>query len=361
MVLYLDISLNIENFSESSSFFYQQKASLEHLKYLGKKFDVHVIRLGNATLEEQHDHFKFHCFDSTSDLFKNIKQIMRKRENTILILHGFMNPLRAFLLRKYLGKRCSLYIQHHAEQPFENAAKVRLQRLAYKNVTGYFFTSLGNAQPFITKKIITDEKKVIEVMEGSSYFKLKDQRECRKHLGLGDEPVFLWVGRLHENKDPLTALTAFGWFVQANKNARLYMIYTTEEQKKEIEFFIGMNDLKPFIKLVGRVKHEQLEKWYNGADVYLSSSRSEGSGYALCEALACGCYPVTTNIPSFTWMTGNERVGRLFTPGNSDELLLILNTLDFTEIRKQKAKRREHFENLLSFEAIARTISNSIN
>jgi glycosyltransferase involved in cell wall biosynthesis len=361
MVLYLDISLNIENFSESSAFFYQQKASLEHLNYLGKKFDVHVIRLGNSSFEEQHHSFRLHCFDSTFNALKKIKQLIGTKNNAIVVLHGFQHPLRTFLLRKYLGKDYSLYVQHHAEQPFQNNLKLFLQRLAYRKATGYFFTSRGNAKPFVSKKIITDEKKVIEVMEGSSYFKLKDQRECRRHLGLGDEPVFLWVGRLDQNKDPLTALTAFGWFAQSNKNARLYMIYSTDEQKKDIEFFIGMNDLKPFIKLVGKVEHEQLEKWYNGADVYLSSSRSEGSGYALCEALACGCYPVTTNIPSFVWMTGNERVGRHFSPGNSDELLLILNALDFPEIRKHKSERRKHFENLLSFEAIARTISNSIN
>lgn len=362
MVLYLDISLNIENFSESNAFFSQQKASLEHLKYLRNNFKVMVVRLGTKAFEEEHECFTFHCFTNTFSALKKIKQLIRLHQgNTIAVLHGFKHPLRTLLFRNYIGKNCSVYIQHHAEQPFQNSIKLFLQKLAYKKSNGYFFTSKGNAKTFLEKKIITDKHKVIEVMEGSSYFKLKDVKECRKHLGLNEDPIFLWVGRLDENKDPLTALTGFGWFTQTHKNARLYMIYSSEEQKKEIEFFIGMNDLKPHIRLVGKVEHEQLEKWYNGADVFLSASRSEGSGYALCEALACGCYPVTTNIPSFVWMTGNERVGKHFTPGNSDELLVILNALDISEIRKQKTERRKHFEDQLSFEAIARTISDSIN
>lgn len=362
MVLYLDISLNIENFSESGAFFSQQKASLEYLKYLNTNFKVKVIRLGSTTFTEEHERFTFYCFTSAFSALKKIKQLIHSHNaNTIAVIHGFKHPLRTLLFRNYLGKHCSVFIQHHAEQPFQNFLKLFLQKMAYKNATGYFFTSKGNARSFLEKKIISNEHKVIEVMEGSSYFKLKDVKECRRHLGLNDDPIFLWVGRLDENKDPLTALTAFGWFTQTHKNARLYMIYGSEEQKKEIEFFIGMNDLKPHIRLVGKVEHEQLEKWYNGADVFLSASKSEGSGYALCEALACGCYPVTTNIPSFVWMTGNERVGKHFTPGDSDELLMILNGLNISEIRKQKTERRKHFEDLLSFEAIARTISDSIN
>jgi len=359
----IDLSLNILKNYEPNSIVEKQKSSLEYLHYLDPKQELLVIRFGIRYYEEKNKYYNLITFKkSILNLFTLFKfQQLLLDKKGVIVCHGFGMPIRFMALKLLVKKRFNIYVQHHAGEPFQNPLKLLLQRTAYKNANGYFFTSKENAEKFVESKIIKHQNKVTEVMEGSCSFTLLDKRVCRKHLGISDELVFIWVGRLNQNKDPFTVLNAFERFVQIHKNSCLYMIFGTDELKKEIEYFVNTNDLTRNVKLNGKVDHQELEKWYNASDIYLSGSHTEGSGYALCEALACGCYPVITNIPSFNWMTGNGKVGKQFSPGNSDELLRTLNELDISAIETERDKTRKHFDELLSFEAIAKTISTTIN
>lgn len=358
----IDLSLNILKNYEPNSIVEKQKASLEYLHYMNPKNKTLVIRFGMSNYEEKKSFYDLIVFKKnllSLRTFFLFKQLLYSK-NGVIICHGFGMPLCFMLLKLVARNRFDIYIQHHGGEPFQNILKLFLQRSAYKNASGYFFTSKGNAKKFIANNIIKNEDSVVEVMEGSNSFTLSNKIACRKDLGLGNDLVFLWVGRLNKNKDPLTVLNAYGRFVQSHKSSILYMIYGTNELKEDIDYFIDKHELKQNVKLIGNVDHQELEKWYNAADVYLSGSHSEGSGYALCEALACGCYPITTNIPSFNWMTGNGNVGKQYSPGNSDELLDILNQMNISNIESQRGERRKHFEELLSFDAIAKTISTTI-
>ena len=55
---------------------------------------------------------------------------------------------------------------------------------------------------------------------------------------------------------------------------------------------------------LGRLPHERLAAYYSAADIFVSGSHREGSGYALIEAMACGAIPCVTDIPSFRAITG---------------------------------------------------------
>jgi glycosyltransferase involved in cell wall biosynthesis len=83
-------------------------------------------------------------------------------------------------------------------------------------------------------------------------------------------------------------------------------------------------------------------------------SHYEGSGYALSEALRCGCIPVITDIPSFRMMTDEGRLGALWQTDNK---------LSFVEAAKKAISKPiqaegnyciSYFNHKLSFEAIAR-------
>jgi glycosyltransferase involved in cell wall biosynthesis len=72
--------------------------------------------------------------------------------------------------------------------------------------------------------------------------------------------------------------------------------------------------------------------------------------------MACGCIPVVTNIPSFKAITGNGEFGVLFQPGNVEDLLKKLVSLNGIEQRKMSFAVREHFKKELSFAAIAEKV-----
>lgn len=77
------------------------------------------------------------------------------------------------------------------------------------------------------------------------------------------------------------------------------------------------------------------------------------SGYALIEAMACGCIPVVTNIPSFKKITANGSAGFLFEPGNIPSLLQVLQHSSSINRLQYTAAVIEHFRKELSFKKIA--------
>ncbi len=79
-----------------------------------------------------------------------------------------------------------------------------LQRIADRFVDAYFFSSLELGEAWVRKGNLSDANKIHEVMEVSSIFHPLDKEIARMKTGVNGEPVYLWVGRLDENKDPIT-------------------------------------------------------------------------------------------------------------------------------------------------------------
>ncbi len=67
-----------------------------------------------------------------------------------------------------------------------------------------------------------------------------------------------------------------------------------ENLRKEVE------DLKlsTSVQFLGRVPHEEMPDLLSQSDIYVSTSRYDGTSVSLLEALASGAFPVVTDIPS---------------------------------------------------------------
>jgi glycosyltransferase involved in cell wall biosynthesis len=224
-------------------------------------------------------------------------------------------------------------------------------------VDAYLFTSSGFGNEWVQHGNIGSIKKIHEVMHGSSVFQPGNRTDARRSLSVAGSPVYLWVGRLNANKDPVTVVNAFKQFLLHEPAASLYMIYHTEELLEEIKSLVADTDR---IKLIGKVEHSELQNWYNAADFIVSGSHYEGGGIAICEAMSCGCIPVITDIISFRTMTGSGQCGLLFEAGNEKELLSALIQTKEMDMEKERAKTVKQFDEELSFAAIARKIEQVI-
>ena len=113
-------------------------------------------------------------------------------------------------------------------------------------------------------------------MEASSVFRPVDKTLARMHTGVGGNPVYLWVGRLDQNKDPLTVVRGFLTFWALYPSATLYMIFHTEELRGEIEDLLhkAASSGHPVI-LVGKQPHREMQYWYSSADFIISGSHYE--------------------------------------------------------------------------------------
>jgi glycosyltransferase involved in cell wall biosynthesis len=269
--------------------------------------------------------------------------------------------LQVLILRWQFGRRLKIIAQHHAEPPLRDIRKY-FQQLADRYIYAYLFASFDLGLEWVKKGQITNPKKIKEIMGTSSSFHPIEKEKARLITKVRGEKVFLWIGRLDANKDPLLVASAFARFVQVTPDAQLYFIFQTFELLEELKTIIAMTPgASNCIHLIGKIKNADLLYWYNSADFIISSSHYEGSGVAVCEAMSCGCIPLLTNIPSFRTMTDNGRIGLLYEAGSIEGLFNALQKSLALNQEDEKAKVLEQFQNHFSVDANARKIMDVIN
>ena len=279
----------------------------------------------------------------------------------VIIVHGLLFPWQVLLLQWQRDQDVKIFIQHHAERPLKGLRNF-LQRKADQQVEGYFFSSRELGLEWVRRKLISNEKRIYEVMEVSSVFSPVMRDHARQRTLVSGSVVYLWVGGLTTNKDPLTAVKAFRQFLVAEPSAELYLIYHSTELLKQIKDFLSNGPgLGKSIHMIGEIPRDEMGLWFCSADYIISSSHYEGSGTAICEAMSCGCIPILSDIPSFRMMTANGSCGFLFPPGNNNALAEVLQKSLIIDRGAARTRVLEQFRTTLSFGAIARQILLAIN
>ncbi len=108
-------------------------------------------------------------------------------------------------------------------------------------------------------------------------------------------PIILGVGRLATQKDFPTLIRAFA-LIRAKQPARL-MILGEGTERPRLEKMVYEMGLENDVALPGFVDNRFA--YMRQADVFVLSSRWEGFGNAIAEAMACGCPAVCSDIPTF--------------------------------------------------------------
>jgi glycosyltransferase involved in cell wall biosynthesis len=181
--------------------------------------------------------------------------------------------------------------------------------------------------------------------------------EARRITGFQGRPVFLSVGRLHPDKDPLTTLRGFELVARSWPEARLYVCYGSEELLPEVKRFLADHPgLAPRVELLGHVPYDRMAPLFASADFLLQASVREVAGIAIVEAFAAGALPVLTKIAAFEEMTDDGRFAVLFEPGDPEALARGVLAVNLEELPARRRALREHFEARLSYAAMARRL-----
>lgn len=276
-------------------------------------------------------------------------------EPDIIHVHGICFPREVLRLAARLPS-VPILLQDHASRP-PRLWRRRLHRRAFAAAAGVAFCARPQSWPFEQARLIEGATSIHVVPESTSRFRPGDRGEARARTGLGGHPCLLWVGHLCDNKDPLTVLEGVSRAVDVLPELALWCCYGQAPLEKAVVRRIEEDGrLRGRVHLLGRRPHEDIESLMQAADVFVSGSHREGSGYALIEALACGLPPVVTDIPSFRTLTGDGTVARLWWRGDpqslADALLGVASELG----PARRAVVRAHFEQELSFAALGRRL-----
>jgi glycosyltransferase involved in cell wall biosynthesis len=290
--------------------------------------------------------------------------VVRALKPDVVMVHGIMSPLQVYLLRLQMGNKVKIVLQHHAEQAFKNKLKKAVQRMADKGTDAYFFTGKDHALPWLKAGLISDARKVKEIMEVSSTFQPSDKSRARQELDMQYSPetkLYLWIGHLNANKNPVLAVRAFVRFVEeTDANAILCMIFQSTALLDDIKALLADHPKAAGqVKLVGKVPHSDLAPWLSAGDFIISTSYYEGSGVAVCEGMSCGCIPILSDIPSFRFMTGG-RCGVLFETGSEDALVGALKQSILMDMESEQQKTTQQYHKHLSASAIAARIQEEL-
>ncbi len=154
--------------------------------------------------------------------------------------------------------------------------------------------------------------------------------------------------------------------IEKEPDTRVLLI-GTGPQENELKEIVKSLDLNLYVEFIGEVPNDHLAYYLNSAEVYVSTSKSDGSSLSLLEAMACGLPMVVSDVPAICeWVIDGENgyvVPRNKVNPISEKILKLFNDLNTArkmgEINLQIAKERADWnKNFLKLERIYNNMSN---
>jgi glycosyltransferase involved in cell wall biosynthesis len=112
---------------------------------------------------------------------------------------------------------------------------------------------------------------------------------------------------------------AFTDIVRIDENTRL-LVLGDGSLRDQIESILHSSGVENRVHLAGFVPSNDLPKYYQAADLFISASHVDGSSISLLEAMACGIPAIVSDIPGNQEWVKPEVNGWLFPDGSSEVL-----------------------------------------
>ncbi len=326
---------------------------------------VAVVQRFKAAGQIERDGVQYHFVSdthvpwlSTTSAPKAFVDAIAAQSPDVVHLNGLIFPQLVAALRKAVGTRAVIVVQHHGgEFPVRGSGLVGMwQRMQWKAglaaADAVSFTAAAQAEPWQAAGVLTNQK-VLEIVESGTTMRRIERGRARAAIGVSGEPLILWVGRLTTNKDPLTVLDGLERALPALPNARVAMVFGDDTLLADVEQRIHASSLlQGRTTLAARVPRDEMPNYYSAADVFISGSHYEGSGYALIEAMSAGLVPVVTDIPSFRSIAGD--CGERWPAGDAAACASAVTRVCSTDLADQKRRVASQYDRVLRWDAIAR-------
>jgi glycosyltransferase involved in cell wall biosynthesis len=123
------------------------------------------------------------------------------------------------------------------------------------------------------------------------------RKTLRQELGWMDKKILIITRKFKSVYGIDIFLKALSMIVQQDRDVRAIIVGfgPLEHELKSLSISLG---LKEFVKFTGRVNRWELVNYLNVADIYVSTSYSDGTSLSLLEALVVGLPAVVTDVPA---------------------------------------------------------------
>ena len=177
----------------------------------------------------------------------------------------------------------------------------------------------------------------IEIKRFSKSFKDKDiLKQAKQEMSSNDKMIFLYVGRIAQEKSLDMLIDAFKMVKENNLKAKLCII-GKGPQEQEIINTIDNEQLNEYISFLGSKPNDQIPAYYQSADCFISASTSETQGLTYIEALSSGLLVLGRDDEVVKDLVNDNENGFIFDNGKQlyEKINIVLN-LDKDKLKQMK-------------------------
>lgn len=261
------------------------------------------------------------------NLFRLVRYILRlNKARDYDLLHSVGDGLPTYactLIKKLKGKPHLITIQGGRvsagfQSDFAEKISRQLTLWSFKNADSVHVISqsLGQAARALGAK----NPVVIPNGFDDKFFRPGNKKELRgKYSFPLEERIIVSVARLVPAKGIDCLIRAIGLVAPKFSNLRLLVI-GEGEQRRELETLIEQLNLNHQVQLLGFRQPQQISDYLGLADMMVLSSRHEGLGIALIEAMASGVPVIGSSVDGIPDLIQPERNGILVPPDDEEKL-----------------------------------------
>jgi glycosyltransferase involved in cell wall biosynthesis len=150
--------------------------------------------------------------------------------------------------------------------------------------------------------------------------------------------IILFTGNISKNKGIEVLIDSMG-YLKENIIKRLKILLIGrgyDDYLTYITKLIKERNLDDKILLIGSVNHDNINYYYQKADIFIFPSYREGMSLSLLEAMGEGLPIIASNISSINNLIVNEVNGLLFKPGKSEDLASCIERLVIDKKLREK-------------------------
>lgn len=198
-----------------------------------------------------------------------------------------------------------------------------------------------------------DRLKTIHPGVDHDVFRPEGREASRASLGLRDEAVMLYVGRIQPLKGVDLAIEAAARVAPTLDRELIFFVAgggsgrAGDEEVDRLEKLAAARGVQNVVRFLGPQPHELLPDLYRAADALVVCSHSESFGLTALEAHACGTPVVGTAVGGLSHIVRDERSGYLVKSRDPEVFAERLRRVFMSG--SQTAMRDEAFESALSF------------
>jgi glycosyltransferase involved in cell wall biosynthesis len=148
------------------------------------------------------------------------------------------------------------------------------------------------------------------------------------------QSIVISTRRLENGYDVDTYIRAIPKVLNSCMNVRFVIVGDgpIRTQLEKLAVSLGVIDS---IEFRGQISHQEMPQLLGQCDVFVTTSPSDGNNISLNEAMACGAFPVATDIPANREWIENHRNGLLFPCRDVDQLSeMIIEAIQHPEWRE---------------------------